>query len=105
MGFRLPAALPPVPYPPRSLNRFAVVCHMKFNLVLILIAVSLVPASAARADLAGDVKAILRDRYFNKVDVGIAIARLPAGPSSQPSAATAPADVLFRYESDIPLKP
>ncbi|MEA2710407.1 MAG: hypothetical protein QOF78_3008 [Phycisphaerales bacterium] len=54
-------------------------------------------ASTARADLTGDIKAVLRDKYLSKADVGIAIARLPDG-GGRP-------EVLFRADSDIPLIP
>jgi len=57
---------------------------------------------AARADLAGDVRAVLRDKYLTKAEVGVVIARLPD--SASPGAAAAP-EILFRHESDIPLMP
>src|SRR5438094_1034923 len=61
-----------------------------FILLLLLIAPSV------RADLAGDIRAVLHDKYFEKIDVGIAVARLGEGSTT---------DVLFRSESDIPLIP
>src|SRR5687768_14500350 len=91
---------------------------MKFRAVFILAFACSISgvATTARADLAGDVRAILRDKYLTKVDIGIAIARLPdATPATHPAApvppapavpaAPPPADVLFRHESDIPRIP
>src|SRR5829696_7701989 len=88
---------------------------MKFKAVLILAftcSIAAATATPARADLAGDVRAILRDKYFTKVEVGVAIARLPEADPSNGGAggaaggAAAPAaEVLFRHESDIPLMP
>jgi D-alanyl-D-alanine carboxypeptidase/D-alanyl-D-alanine-endopeptidase (penicillin-binding protein 4) len=79
---------------------------MKFKAVFIFVLTSCwlaAPAAApARADLAGDVRAVLRDKYLNKVEIGIAIARLPDGGSAGAGAAP---EVLFRHESDIPLIP
>jgi len=54
------------------------------------------PISAA-ADLAGDLKAILRDKYLTKADVGIAVARLVSQPGE--------AQIVYRFDSDIPLIP
>ena len=51
----------------------------------------------ARADLAGDIRGILRDKYLNKVEIGISVARL--GDSAPRDAA------VFRNESDRPLIP
>src|SRR5947207_12203251 len=57
----------------------------------------LVISSPASADLGGDVKAILRDKYLTQVEMGIAVARL--GPKA------GEAEVIYRFESDIPLIP
>ena len=67
---------------------------MKLLTVQVLLLLTLIPAPAC-ADLVGDVRAILRDEYFNKADVGIAVARL--GEDS--------ADIVYRFDSDIPLIP
>ncbi len=53
--------------------------------------------SQGRADLGGEIKAVLQDKYFNKADVGISIVRL--GASAGESSA------VFRNDSDIPLLP
>jgi D-alanyl-D-alanine carboxypeptidase/D-alanyl-D-alanine-endopeptidase (penicillin-binding protein 4) len=55
----------------------------------------LLVAPIARADLAGDIAGILHDRYLNKSEVGIAIARLDRAAD----------EVIYRFESDIPLIP
>src|SRR5947207_12378692 len=61
-------------------------------LILLMLSVT-----AARADLESDIKAVLRDKYLNKAEIGVAIARL----GSQPG------DVKFVYklDSDVPLIP
>ena len=77
---------------------------MKFKAVFIFaVACSICAANATsvRADLAGDVRTILRDKYFAKAKVGVAIARLPDGSAG----AGAGPEILFRHESDIPLMP
>ena len=56
-----------------------------------------VTATFVRADLADDIKAVLRDKYLGKEDVGVADARL------DPQAGTS--DVVYRFDSDIPLIP
>ena len=80
---------------------------MKCKAVLIVASIcSLLVAGAAapaRGDLAGDVRAILRDKYLTKAEVGVVIARLPDRAS--PGAAAAAPEILFRHESDIPLIP
>src|SRR5262245_881111 len=84
---------------------------MKFKGVLIVIVVIGCLASSAptvRADLAGDVRAVLRDKYLTKAEVGVAIARLSDGAAAATAtASTGPAspEILFRHESDIPLMP
>src|SRR5439155_22900432 len=91
---------------------------MKVPLRLMLLLLLLTPcvlAAPARADLADDLKAILRDKYLAKADVGIAIARLDrqaasttaaSAATTATSAATAPAEeIIYRFDSDIPLIP
>src|SRR5215217_640844 len=71
---------------------------MRRCLAAIVIAVAvLLPVSSARADLPGDIKAVLRDKYLNKVELGIAVARL--GESAEK------ANVLYQVDADIPLIP
>jgi D-alanyl-D-alanine carboxypeptidase/D-alanyl-D-alanine-endopeptidase (penicillin-binding protein 4) len=68
-------------------------------------------ANVARADLAEDVRAVLRDKYLAKAQVGIAIARLPDAPTTNATTTTIstpttqPAEILFRHESDAPFMP
>src|SRR5262249_36285727 len=67
------------------------------------------------ADLESDLKAILRDKYLAKADVGIAVARLGETPATAtaPSSATVAAasesgddpSIIYRFDSDIPLIP
>jgi D-alanyl-D-alanine carboxypeptidase/D-alanyl-D-alanine-endopeptidase (penicillin-binding protein 4) len=64
--------------------------------VAVLLLLAFVP-SRARADLGGDIKAVLRDRYFAKADVGVAVARLGDKPDDT--------QVLFQLDSDAPLIP
>src|SRR5688572_16738484 len=65
--------------------------------VAFLLSLSLL-AETARADLAGDIKAILRDKYLNKVDIGISVARLGDSPAAKDA-------IIYRFDSDIPLIP
>ena len=66
-------------------------------LVIVCVCVPLLAVHApARADLAGEIKAVLQDKYFNKADVGIAIARLGDNGTT---------DIAYRFDSDIPLIP
>lgn len=65
--------------------------------ILVSIAASSVASSVARADLNAEIKSILRDKYFNRAEVGIAIARLGASPDQM--------KVVYRFDSDIPLIP
>src|SRR6266511_29383 len=51
-----------------------------------------------RADLAGDIKAVLRDKYLNKVEIGISVSRLGASQTDNDT-------TIYRFESDIPLIP
>src|SRR4051812_18865969 len=69
---------------------------MKLSHALLLV-LALV-TGVARADLAGDIKTILRDKYLSKVDIGISVARLGASSGD----ADAP---VYRSESEIPLIP
>ncbi|MEO6436206.1 MAG: D-alanyl-D-alanine carboxypeptidase/D-alanyl-D-alanine-endopeptidase [Tepidisphaeraceae bacterium] len=68
---------------------------MKFVPFRIFLLVAVL-AATARADLTGDIRTILRDKYLNGAEVGIAVARLDEGGTT---------DVLYRAESDIPLIP
>ncbi|MGH7176730.1 MAG: D-alanyl-D-alanine carboxypeptidase/D-alanyl-D-alanine endopeptidase [Tepidisphaeraceae bacterium] len=52
--------------------------------------------TTARADLSGDVRAVLRDKSLAKCEVGVEIARLRSGSSPE---------ILFKHNSDIPLIP
>jgi len=94
---------------------------MKFKVTFILVltcwlGVLGATANIARADLAEDVRTVLRDKYLAKAQVGIAIARLPDAPTTNvttnttttsaiSAAATVQPDVLFRHDSEIPLMP
>lgn len=71
-------------------------CRRLLPLALLVVC-SAVPPATARADLSGDVRSILRDKYLNKVEMGVAVAKL--GDSPQGSA------VIYRFDSDIPLIP
>ncbi|HEX8520889.1 MAG TPA: D-alanyl-D-alanine carboxypeptidase/D-alanyl-D-alanine-endopeptidase [Tepidisphaeraceae bacterium] len=51
----------------------------------------------SRRDLAGEIKAVLQDKYFNKAEVGIAIVKL--------GSSAADSKTIFSHESDIPLTP
>src|SRR4051812_8156111 len=62
-----------------------------------LLAVVLLLPALARADLAGDVKSILRDKYLNKVEMGISVARLGESAAGDQN--------VYRFESEIPLIP
>jgi D-alanyl-D-alanine carboxypeptidase/D-alanyl-D-alanine-endopeptidase (penicillin-binding protein 4) len=62
-----------------------------------LMLVGLAVSSSARADLAGDMKAILREKYLSKADIGVAVARVD-GSGIEP-------EVVYRFDSDIPLIP
>ncbi len=61
-----------------------------------LVMVLLLPAFA-RADLADDIKTILRDKYLSKVQIGISIAKIGATPETTVS--------VYRSDADIPLIP
>lgn len=84
---------------------------MKLNAVLIFVLTGCFSAAAgidsvARADLAGDIHAILRDKYLGKADVGVAVARLPDEEATAATATTAaPLEVLFRHRGDAPRIP
>ena len=85
---------------------------MRFKAAATAIAVTCIFAGVCRADLTEDVRAVLRDKYLAKAQVGIAIARLPDAPTTNATAAavsppaTQPrSEILFRHESDIPLMP
>src|SRR5205085_12095449 len=57
------------------------------------------PLSAfSRADLTGDVRALLRDKVLAKAEVGVEIVRLPSASGGAP-------EILFKHNSDIPLVP
>jgi D-alanyl-D-alanine carboxypeptidase/D-alanyl-D-alanine-endopeptidase (penicillin-binding protein 4) len=68
---------------------------MKFRLFAVVVLLAIAPL--VRADLAGDIKAVLQDKYFNKADVGISIVRL--------GSSAADSSPVFRNDSDIPLMP
>jgi D-alanyl-D-alanine carboxypeptidase/D-alanyl-D-alanine-endopeptidase (penicillin-binding protein 4) len=53
--------------------------------------------SAARADLSDDIKVILRDKYLNKADLSIAVAKLGSAQDAT--------KVIYKLDSDIPLIP
>jgi D-alanyl-D-alanine carboxypeptidase/D-alanyl-D-alanine-endopeptidase (penicillin-binding protein 4) len=69
---------------------------MKSILAVLIFVLALIPASVCRADLASDIRAILRDKYLTKAEVGVAVAKLSDGGQT---------DVIYRFESDIPLIP
>jgi serine-type D-Ala-D-Ala carboxypeptidase/endopeptidase (penicillin-binding protein 4) len=61
------------------------------------LAILLIGSAAARADLAGDVRDVLKDKYLAKARAGVAIARLEEG--------SAKANLLFSSEGTTPLIP
>ncbi len=67
------------------------------RVILPSLAILLIATAAARADLAGDVRGILNDKYLAKARVGVAIAKLDEG--------SAKANVLFTSDGTIPLIP
>lgn len=69
---------------------------LKPILTLLVLCTLIAPAAPARADLNGDIRAILRDKYFDRADVGVAVARL--GEDGK-------AEVVFRLDSEMPLIP
>jgi len=68
---------------------------------LIVFSLALLAFAAApftRADLPGDIQAVLKDKTLHKAEVGVSIIRLGAAPAD--------ADVaIFKHNSDIPLIP
>ncbi len=61
------------------------------------LAASFIAATAARADLAGDVRSVLNDKYLSKAKTGVAIAKLEEGSDK--------ADLLFQANGKTPLIP
>src|SRR5580765_6727860 len=62
-----------------------------------LVLLLLVFPTALCADLSSDIKAILKDKYLTKVDLGISVARV----GNTPDATTN----VYQFDSDIPLIP
>src|SRR5689334_14574955 len=73
--------------------------HVAATIGLVLSGFVSSPAPA-RAELAADMKAILREKYLGKADVGVAVARLDQGDAS-----SSEPEILYRFDSDIPLIP
>jgi len=78
-----------------------------FRFIFVLTCCIVCTTSPATADLSGDIRAVLRDKYLTKAEVGIAIARLPDSvvATTTVTTSTATPDMLFRHQSDIPLMP
>jgi D-alanyl-D-alanine carboxypeptidase/D-alanyl-D-alanine-endopeptidase (penicillin-binding protein 4) len=68
----------------------------RFRFALLLLLISFAPTARA-ADLAGDVRAVLSNRYFSKADVGIAIAMLGDSPAKD--------RILYKSNEDEKLIP
>lgn len=69
---------------------------MRAPKLLPIVLLLLVPTFAC-ADLESDVKAILHDKYLNKSEVGISIARLGADADAT--------EIVYKLDSDVPLIP
>jgi len=68
-----------------------------FILMVLAAAVIAAPLPAARADLAGDIHAILRDKLLAKADVSVCIHRLGGDAASSP--------LIYASNADVPLTP
>src|SRR5688572_15126123 len=67
------------------------------RVVRLTLAILLATTTCARADLAGDVREVLRDKYLAKAIAGVAIARLGDGPDKL--------KLVFQHNATTPLIP
>src|SRR5271155_914407 len=71
----------------------------RHGLIVMVLAAAVIaaPLPAARADLAGDIHAILRDKLLAKADVGVCIHRLGSDAANSP--------LVYASNADVPLTP